>query len=132
MATFIYDGECGFCFSAVAWLKRRQAPPDVTFHTYQSSPPGMALAWLTPEDCERAAYLLEERPGRAIHVYRGASAITYALRALPGIRNTGWRLMGRVWGLPGLRMLTDIGYAWVARNRRHLGGATCGLPRRSP
>ena len=132
MAAFIYDGDCSFCLFAVTWLKRRGGSPDVFFHAYQSSPLELAFAGLSPEDCRRAVYVTEDRRGRAMRVHRGSSAITYALRALPGIRNAGWRLLGTVSGLPGLRLLADIGYAWIARNRQHLGSPICGLPRQGP
>ena len=39
------------------------------------------------------------------------AAVNYALRALPGFRHLGWRLLGYLYYMPGLRQLEDLGYA---------------------
>ena len=133
--TLIYDGDCSFCMDAVYWLELRGADRTLAFRSYQSAPPQMALAGLTANDFQHAAYLVDDRhvdfdvSGQALRpvVFRGAAAVNYALRALPGFRCLGWRLLGYLYYVPGLRQVEDLGYAWVARNRHRFSrGCACG------
>lgn len=90
------------------------------------------LAWQTPgllgrvnltaEQCLEAAWYLDE----AGVPYRGAAAINAALGALGGL----FSLAPIVYRMPGLKQIEDAIYAWVARNRYRLPGASaaCNLP----
>ncbi|MSP77961.1 MAG: DUF393 domain-containing protein [Dehalococcoidia bacterium] len=135
LPTLIYDGSCGVCAATVRWLERRGAARTLAFRTYQDAPPQMGLAGLTPHDCQCAAYVVDDRglgqdcldDGAVVRVYRGAGAVNFALRALPGARHIGWRLLGWLYYLPLLRRIEDLAYAWFARNRFRFGGSTCGL-----
>ena len=133
MATFIYDGGCGFCLACVRWLKRQHVPSTIAFHPYQSSPPQMALAGLSPVDCLQAAYLVDECSGSSPRVYKGAAAVTFALRALPGLGAIGWRFLGGLYCLPGISRIADLAYVWVARHRGYIsdGRPSCSIPGRS-
>jgi predicted DCC family thiol-disulfide oxidoreductase YuxK len=127
-AIFIYDADCGFCAATVRWLRDRGAEARIDFQAYQQKPSAMAAAGLTVEDCQRAAYAVE-LGGSPPRVYRGAAAVNFALRKLPGARHVGWRLIGRLYTLPTVRQAEDAGYAWVARNRRRLSrsGQVCAV-----
>ena len=58
--------------------------------------------------------------------FRGAAAINAALGALGGV----FVLAPLLYRLPGLKQLEDVVYAWVARNRHRMPGASdaCQLP----
>lgn len=87
----------------------------------------MTLVGLSAADCQRAAYVVDERGGDSPKVYRGAAAVNYALRTLPGHRHIGWRLAGALYYLPVMRQIEDVAYAVIARNRHRLsrGGPVC-------
>ena len=119
-AVFIYDGECGFCIDSVRWLEGRGAARDLRFEPFQSEPDEMARAGIAAEDCRRAAYVVDDRRGPSPRIHRGAGAVSYALRRLPGIRRLGWRLLGCVYLVPVIKQIEDAGYGWIARNRYRL------------
>ncbi len=130
IATFIYDADCGICRSTVRFLQDRSAV-GLDFRTYQQQPSEMRRAGLTPDDCRQAAYVVAWEDGFSPKVYRGASAVNYALRSLPGLHRVGWRSLGSFYAFPVIRQIEDICYAWVARNRSRLGrpGQVCAVRR---
>lgn len=69
-----------------------------------------------------AAWYVDET-GRA---FRGAAAINTALGMLGGV----FALVSILYRLPGFRQIEDAAYAWVARNRHRMPGASdaCKLP----
>lgn len=85
--------------------------------------PGLlARVNLTAEQGMEAAWYIDET-GRK---HRGAAAMNAALGALGGI----YALVAHVYRIPGLKQLEDAVYAWVARNRHRMPGASdaCKLP----
>lgn len=90
------------------------------------------LAWQTPglltrvnltaEQCREAAWYVDAAGGQQ----RGAAAINAVLGALGGV----FGLAPVVYRIPGLKQIEDAMYAWVARNRHRLPGASdaCQLP----
>lgn len=90
------------------------------------------LAWQTPgllervnltaEQCMEAAWYVDEA-GRH---FRGAAAINAALGAFGGV----FYVASLLYRIPGLKQLEDAAYAWVARNRHRMPGASdaCKLP----
>lgn len=126
LPTLIYDGDCGVCQQAVLWLARRGGARTLTFRPYQEQPAEMTVAGLTAAECSCAAYVVEPHTPRP-RTYRGAGAMSYALRSLPGRRNRGWRFLGHLYYVPIVKQIEDVGYAWFARNR-HRFGNTCRLP----
>lgn len=116
----IYDGDCGFCRSSVAWLRAR-LPDDCRTVAYQSL--DLDRFGLTTSDAEAAAYWVDGEGG----LHRGAAAIAAGLRACGG----AWGVLGRVLEVPPLSWLARGVYAVVARNRRRMpgGSASCDLPR---
>jgi predicted DCC family thiol-disulfide oxidoreductase YuxK len=106
--TLIYDGECGICQRAVAWLRHRDREHVLRFVPFQDAVAvarfGIALPALA------AAMHLVLPDGR---VYPGADAIPELLRLLPGKR---W--LAPLFRLPGALPLARRIYARIAI-RRH-------------
>lgn len=77
---------------------------------------------LTAQQCMEAAWYVDE----AGHTFRGAAAVNAALGALGGV----FALVSLPYRIPGVKQIEDALYAWVARNRYRLPGASdaCQLP----
>lgn len=77
---------------------------------------------LTAEQGMEAAWFIDEA-GRQ---YRGAAAINAALGELGSV----FYIASLVYHIPGLKQFEDAVYAWVARNRHRMPGASdaCRLP----
>ena len=104
----IFDGWCGVCTRFADWVRARDAGSRVLALPNQTA--GLPLAaGLTEADVDREAWAIA-RDGR---VYAGAAAINRTLHELGG----GWRLVARLYALPGLRWAEDLGYRWFARHR---------------
>jgi predicted DCC family thiol-disulfide oxidoreductase YuxK len=85
--------------------------------------PGLlARAGLTAEQGAEAAWYIDERGQK----HRGAAAINAAFTALGGV----YVIPAFLYRIPGLKQLEDAVYAWVARNRHRMPGASdaCKLP----
>jgi predicted DCC family thiol-disulfide oxidoreductase YuxK len=128
-ATLIFDGDCGLCTRIVGWLQNQGAADVVAFAPFQSEPAEMAAAGLAVESAARAAYVLEPM-AKGWRLHRGAAAVSFMLRALPGPANQLWRVIGRTYFVPGIREVWDLVYLLVSRNR-HRFSAWCGLPPRT-
>ncbi len=68
---------------------------------------------LTREQVDAAAWTVDARGNKLA----GAAGVNRALRELGG----AWSIVARGYSIRPLRWLEDLGYAWVARNRRWLG-----------
>lgn len=103
----IYDGECAFCRSCVAWLERRDRQHRLKPAPFQEAPdpplsPPLRLR------AERSALVI--RPDGQVKA--GGRAILAALIAI------GWHpRLAQVAGLPPFVWLVELGYTLVARNR---------------
>ena len=96
----IYDGDCGFCTSSAAWIKRRM--PEGTEVVPE---PGIdAVRWVHDD-------------GRT---YRGHRAIARSLIASGG----AWRVVGRAFLVPPVSWLAAVVYRVVSANRHRLPGST--------
>jgi len=119
MGLLVYDGDCAFCTSSVAFSHRwiRARTETVPWQTAD-----LASLGLTEQQC-RDAVQYRDRQGR----WTSAGAAVIAL-----LRDGRWPWfwLGRVAGLPGLSWAVERAYAWVARNRQRLPGSTptCQLP----
>ncbi len=120
-ALVIYDGDCGLCRAAAAWVLAR-APDSLQAAAWQDvGPAGLARLGLALGDVRRAAYLVLP-DGRLL---RGHLAVAGALRTA----RWPWPLAGWAIELPGVRLLAALAYAVVARWRHRLplpGGWACG------
>ncbi|MFC4060804.1 thiol-disulfide oxidoreductase DCC family protein [Planomonospora corallina] len=123
--TIVYDGDCGMCTTAAAFIERRMRV-DARITAWQRT--DLAALGTTPE---RAAYelLWVDRRGRT---YGGAQAVAKILLAA----GPPWSLLGLVMRVPPFRWPAHWVYRLVAANRHRLPGGTpaCSLPadRRGP
>jgi predicted DCC family thiol-disulfide oxidoreductase YuxK len=125
----LFDGDCGFCQQWCDWARRRGAEPSVSFRPCVEERRLREQASISDADCGHAAYLVEVRGDTVVNTHRAAAALSVVLRQLPGPRNVLWRIVGRLYRVPGLKQIEDWAYGVVARNRHRLGTTSC---RRSP
>ncbi|MCB2198751.1 DUF393 domain-containing protein [bacterium] len=125
---FLYDADCGVCTRTVHWLKDRGAGIAIEFTPYQMQLDLLRRVNLTEEECLDAAWVIEPN-GSKVRLYRGAAAINYGFRKTTLPSSLGWRLLGRLYPLPGIRQAEDLGYAWFAKNRRRFSreGEVCSV-----
>jgi predicted DCC family thiol-disulfide oxidoreductase YuxK len=118
-ATLIFDGDCGFCTTAVRWLQKRlpRVPATAPFQ------------WT-----DLAEFGLDEQQARARvwfvtgeHRYGGAAAVAAVLRGQP---NPALRALGWLGTVPPWSWAAETGYRLVAKYRYRLPGGTpaCRMP----
>lgn len=117
----VFDGNCGFCTRAVAWVQRLDRHQRVRLHPAQR--PGV-LRRFGLSNAEAAAAVWAFQPpkpatGHPGFRYRGAEAACRAVDAALGIR-----CFVPVSRLPGIAWVGDRAYRWVAANRSRLRGVT--------
>ena len=113
LPVLVYDGDCGFCTASADRIRPH-------LHEPATVQPGQVLdlpaLGLTDDDVTSAAWWVDESGRR----WRGHAAIGKALIAAGGWR----RVIGQLLIVPPLSWLARPVYAWVARNRGRLPGAT--------
>lgn len=114
----VFDGDCGFCTTAARTGQRRLGLEHVEpwqFLDLDTLP-------VTEAECRQAVQWVSADGS----VASAHDAVIAALRNAGG----GWALLGRVVGLPGVRMCAAIVYRLVARYRYRMPGGTpaCRLP----
>lgn len=118
-ATLIFDGDCGFCTTAVQWLQRRlpRVPAIVPFQWADLG--GFAL---TDEQARSRVWFVTGG-----QQYGGAAAVAAILRGQP---NFALRVLGWLGTVPPWSLAAEAGYRLVARYRYRLPGGTpaCRLP----
>lgn len=117
----IYDGECRFCRRRAATLARLGRLDAGALRSAHE--PGLldALPGVTLEACMEAMHAITPS-GR---VFAGPEAI---VRLLAGRR--AWGVLAWMYFTPGVRVLCDLAYNWVARHRYQLSSAAddrCGV-----
>lgn len=116
----IYDGTCAFCRAWVGRIRRwdRHDRIDLVPAAGRSSVQG--LPPLADEQLDAAMHLVLP-DGR---VLAGGQAIPELLRLLPG-----GRLPRILFHIPGVPLVADRAYDWVARRRHRLGcgDGACGV-----
>lgn len=113
--TLLYDGKCRICASQIETVARYNDAGRVEVLDLNTAAAQARFPQITPEAARRELHLVA--PDGAI--YRGAEAVRRTLLLLPDLRG-----LGELMGLPGVMMLANPIYAWVARNRYRLGGRT--------
>ncbi|MFT3797276.1 thiol-disulfide oxidoreductase DCC family protein [Microbacterium sp.] len=148
-ALLVFDGDCGFCTSAAAWITRHADVETVPWQFAELDALGLSLeqvqtaVWLVDDAAPAGSAPPSAAPPSAAPPSAappsaappsaaprgGAAAIAAALRRAHLRR---WRAVGAVLQWPGVRLLARVGYRVIARNRRLLPGATaaCALPSR--
>ena len=115
----IFDGDCGFCTTAVNWLTKHlsEFPTAVPFQWADLESLGVTEA----EARDRVWFVSgTERFG-------GHRAVSALLLLQPQF---GWRFLGRLIVVPGFSLIAAVGYALVAKYRYKLPGGTpaCKVP----
>ncbi|WP_460307052.1 thiol-disulfide oxidoreductase DCC family protein [Actinocorallia aurea] len=117
----LFDGDCGFCTTCVAFIERRIRPDaEILPHQWQdlasygttADRAADEILWITPSG----------------EILGGARAVAAMLRSSPA----PWRPLGRLLTLPPLTWAAHAAYRITARNRHRLPGGTpaCALPPR--
>jgi predicted DCC family thiol-disulfide oxidoreductase YuxK len=116
--TLVFDGDCGFCTSAVEWLKR----------VLPAAPPATPYQWadlerlgLTVEEASSMVWLVSTDASGSVHQSGGYLAVSELLRHQPAF---GWRFLGILMDTPPFFILSDFGYRLIARFRYLLPGGT--------
>lgn len=118
-ATLIFDGDCGFCTTAVLWLQRSlpRVPATAPFQWTD-----LAQFALTEEQARSRVWFVT-----GDHRYGGAAAVAAVLRGQPhpGLKMLGWLATAPPWS-----WAAEAGYRLVARYRYRLPGGTpaCRMP----
>ncbi|EGE40491.1 DUF393 domain-containing protein [Streptomyces sp. SID4928] len=116
-----FDGDCGFCQTAVRQIQRR-AHPRTEAVAWQTLPPELTEPHL-------------ERLDREILLFDGDRVRAGGVAALAGLLESSparpYRGLGRFLRLPLVRPAANLVYRWVARNRQRMPGGTagCAVPR---
>jgi predicted DCC family thiol-disulfide oxidoreductase YuxK len=109
----IFDGDCGFCTTAVGWLRQHlPAMPEATPYQWAD----LAAYGLTT--AEASAKLQMVVNGRA---YAGHLAVSAMLRHQP---SAPWRFAGWLLASPPFSPIAAAGYSIIARYRHLLPGGT--------
>ncbi|WP_280726714.1 DCC1-like thiol-disulfide oxidoreductase family protein [Kitasatospora sp. MAA4] len=119
-ATFVFDGECGFCRWSLLQLQQR-LPVQPVPQAWQSI--DLSTLGLSEAQTAQAAWWIDET-GR----YPGHEAFARWLR----VNRAPWSCLGRLMTVPGVSTLCRWGYRAVARNRRRIPGPwehSCGIVR---
>jgi len=123
MGLLVFDGDCAFCTSAVAFA-RRWVNGDTEAVPWQLT--DLDSLGLTEQSCAAAVQYRDCR-GRWFSAGRAVSALLRDARP-------PWSWLGRLAALPGVAWTVDRLYAFVANNRHRLPGGTpaCRQPDASP
>jgi predicted DCC family thiol-disulfide oxidoreductase YuxK len=112
-ALLVFDGDCGFCTTAVHWLERNLPvmPPSTPYQWADLDSLGLSTA----EAAERVWLVTSG------HQYGGHLAVSALLRHQPSV---AWRFVGWLLVSPPFSPLAAVGYSLVARYRHRLPGGT--------
>ncbi|MEU8743325.1 DUF393 domain-containing protein [Streptomyces parvulus] len=117
----VFDGDCGFCTTAVRVLERRVRPRCRTVARQRADLGALGVSG------DRAAHeVLWVTPVGT--VYGGSDAVAKLLLSAGGV----WRLLGAALLVPPARNAAHVLYRLVADNRSRLPGRTeaCAVPER--
>ena len=115
--TLVFDGDCGFCTSAVNWLQNALAsPPSVV--PYQRA--DLDSLGLTTDEAAARVWFVTMAHGRG-HQYGGHLAVAAILRAQPDLAS---RFLGNLLRTFPFSPIAAVGYSLVARFRHQLPGGT--------
>ena len=124
-ATLVFDGDCGFCTTAVNWLEAHLpvSPPSVPFQWADLEKLG-----LSEDEARERVWLITAEQDGTDHQYGGHLALAALLRHQP---HPGWRFLGWILVSPLFSPVAAIGYSLVARYRYLLPGGTpaCRMPK---
>ncbi|AMB59015.1 thiol-disulfide oxidoreductase DCC family protein [Microterricola viridarii] len=117
-ALLIFDGDCGFCTSAVGWLRRTlPAMPEASPYQWTA----LGDHGLSETDAASRVWLVVRDGGGAVRRLGGHRAVAGLLTHQPV---AALRLLGHLMNLPPFSWAAALGYALVARYRFALPGGT--------
>jgi len=117
-STLVFDGDCGFCTSAVRWLERTlPAPP----HSRPYQLADLGELGLAPQEAADMVWLVATDRRGALHQYGGYLAVSMLLRHQPSL---AWRFLGVLLDTTPFSLVADAAYRIVARVRYLLPGGT--------
>jgi predicted DCC family thiol-disulfide oxidoreductase YuxK len=106
-----YDGDCGFCDRVKQWLSSIDFFDGIEWTPYRAlERPPRGLSW---GDLDRAAYL-DTGQGRLNEGFYAFRMLTLKLLPLTPLVPILW--------FPGMNLVGETVYDWVARNRHRLSG----------
>jgi predicted DCC family thiol-disulfide oxidoreductase YuxK len=119
-ATLVYDGDCGFCTTAVRWITRLRLAADVVVPWQEAD---LGALGLTQAQCEAKLQWVAD-DGRTSSGHEAVARLL--LHSAPP-----WRPLGALLLVPPFRWLAARVYDWVADHRSSMPGGTpaCALPR---
>lgn len=112
-ALLVFDGDCGFCTTAVNWLGRTLPAPPATIPFQWAD---LADQGLTEAQARARVWLVQG--GRR---FGGAAAVAAVLRRQPV---AALRLLGWLGSVPPWSWAAEAAYRLVARYRYRLPGGT--------
>lgn len=111
VTVFLYDGDCAFCAATVETLRRRLPRFPTALPHQEADLHGFGL---TEREAADTVWLV----GDGVRV-AGVHAYEVLLRNQPGF---GWRLAGRLLGMPPISWVAALLYRGLARIRHLLPG----------
>ncbi len=129
----VYDGQCNLCLATVDKLRKMPNRAELAFVSLQSLiseevQPWPGISDVSYQELTAQMHVTDEQGKR----YSGHEGILLLMRHVPSL---AW--LGRLGGLPGLRVLVRLLYRIVARYRYRLFGKTdcsdgvCQIPRQT-
>jgi predicted DCC family thiol-disulfide oxidoreductase YuxK len=110
-ATMVFDGDCGFCGRSARFAVDRV---KVTCSVFAYQRADLAALGLTAAECAEALRFVAPDGTR----FQGAAAVAQALRTAPA----PWRALGVAIDAPGVRVVAERVYRFVARHRGTVSG----------
>ena len=110
--TLVYDGMCKICNPLADVVRKWDRNHRIEVVPSQATGLMARFPWIPREAYGKAIQLVG--PGGA--TWQGAAAVEQLLGVLPRGRLISW-----VFHIPGIRVLADRIYRWVARNRYRMG-----------
>lgn len=110
--TLVYDGQCKICNPLADVVRKWDSRHLIEVVPSQAAGLLARFPWIPREAYGRAIQLVG--PGGA--TYQGAAAVEHLLAVLPRGKLIAW-----IFHIPGVRVLADRIYRWVARNRYRMG-----------
>jgi predicted DCC family thiol-disulfide oxidoreductase YuxK len=112
---FVFDADCGVCTAFVGFVKSRATIP------IQFMPWPDALEALVVSEHD-----IGNPPTTSAYVdHQGIAVRAVGIAKLLKSCRFPWNVIGRAFCLPGVRVLADLLYGVVARNRSRLPGSQC-------
>ena len=119
--TLVYDGDCGFCTTAVRAMARLRIRAEVVIPWQHADLDALGL---TAQECsEKLQWVADDSSHASGHL-----AVAALLEG-----NRLWKPAGLLLRAPGVSWLAARAYTWIADHRMSLPGGTpaCALPDRT-